>query len=928
MPRGTLSRWWEQQVAQYSQQKASQIEQQKEGRIRDAIAVSPFQQRPFPTAANYESSLSIETTNDKTASFRHRSRRTSTKSTKKRRRTKPSILVTDLNYSPDLNPDTSNEGVAPESVTIEPVPSIGKKDESLEEPKNQEENVNVQTVLEESSQKEQVDVAHFVPVPQNIEQTSLDKFSFNEGVATLPSYNETSETTQEDDLGFEGELSEISETDSEDNSVSYRTADQKPQEQLTTRDVSILFELSSPDVDLRDYGNNLFVLGSSPELGEWQISDNSRMWDEEENRWTLFLNLESVSCETVILYRYAVQDDDGSIREEKMETPRKIAFRQLYDEVTDQPIKFKDEWEVPRKSEEELKEERDQIRAQQEEYRSQIVNRFLEIRRKCHQQSTRTSSDVHNGQIIDAGLVPDVEDAQVEGPSPTLAQIQVARIVKKRSKSNPFRTLACATPVDHFEQHNALLGHGSVPNRVVFSVPFPEKNVLTENMLFSFRKDLPNLPCLRDHFLREGRLDFELGKDLIAKVMKLLASEPNVLHLRAPCVVIGDLHGQFYDMMQMLDLLKKKSREPPHTTFVFLGDYVDRGCFSTEVLFYLYAMKIAYPKRVFLLRGNHESKVLSSFFNFKKECEYKYNQVLFDLFTESFNYMPLAAILKSKYYGNYLAVHGGLSPAVNTISDIESINRFREIDPNGPLCDLMWSDPAPEEDPEKLDFSDFCLTFETTFRTNSTRGCAHLFSYKAIESFLERNSLMGIIRGHEAQEQGYLEHYFGLSFNKVEVEKYLRAPLLLTIFSAPNYCDTHKNMGAVLLFEDEKKSSSAFFNMVIYSWTDHPYYLPDFMNAVSYSLPFVIENLGKLLLLLIKSTDDETDADDDEFHKMLFSGLALVEDLRRGNETKMTKQRVKERIEALPEYYQIGEQLKGELWRDKMTRKPQNRLSL
>lgn len=82
----------------------------------------------------------------------------------------------------------------------------------------------------------------------------------------------------------------------------------------------------------------------------------------------------------------------------------------------------------------------------------------------------------------------------------------------------------------------------------------------------------------------------------------MLKKEPNLLKLKDPVTVVGDIHGQFYDFVKLLDV----GGDPENTKYLFLGDYVDRGSFSVEVVLLVYAIKLNYPKTVFLLRGNHE----------------------------------------------------------------------------------------------------------------------------------------------------------------------------------------------------------------------------------------------------------------------------------------------------------------------------------
>lgn len=82
----------------------------------------------------------------------------------------------------------------------------------------------------------------------------------------------------------------------------------------------------------------------------------------------------------------------------------------------------------------------------------------------------------------------------------------------------------------------------------------------------------------------------------------MLKKEPNLLKLKDPVTVVGDIHGQYYDFVKMLDV----GGDPENTKYLFLGDYVDRGSFSVEVVLLVYTVKLNYPKTVFLLRGNHE----------------------------------------------------------------------------------------------------------------------------------------------------------------------------------------------------------------------------------------------------------------------------------------------------------------------------------
>ena len=126
---------------------------------------------------------------------------------------------------------------------------------------------------------------------------------------------------------------------------------------------------------------------------------------------------------------------------------------------------------------------------------------------------------------------------------------------------------------------------------------------------------------------------------------------------------------------------------------VFMGDYVNRGMFSVEVILTLFALKINYPDKVILLRGNHESRAMTSFYTFRKEVLYKYDDQLYDIFMECFDTLPLACVVAQKF----LVIHGGLSPQFKKLEYLNRINRFNEPPAGSLLSDVLWSDPVTEE---------------------------------------------------------------------------------------------------------------------------------------------------------------------------------------------------------------------------------------
>ena len=111
---------------------------------------------------------------------------------------------------------------------------------------------------------------------------------------------------------------------------------------------------------------------------------------------------------------------------------------------------------------------------------------------------------------------------------------------------------------------------------------------------------------------------------------------------------------------------------PENTKYLFLGDFVHRGNFSIEVIALLFAIKINYPSTIFIIRGNHQCRQMTSFFNFREECLAKFDIEIYDKIMDAFDTIPLGCLVN----GRFLAVHGGISPEMETLSDLNTINRF------------------------------------------------------------------------------------------------------------------------------------------------------------------------------------------------------------------------------------------------------------
>jgi len=408
-------------------------------------------------------------------------------------------------------------------------------------------------------------------------------------------------------------------------------------------------------------------------------------------------------------------------------------------------------------------------------------------------------------------------------------------------------------------------------SRVVQNVARPIDRPLSLDMIID--GETVRIPLLLSHLRRQGKLTEEAALKLLDISLNILKKEPNVVMLEAPCCVFGDLHGQFYDLINLLEL----SGTPPTTQCLFLGDYVDRGMFGIETTFYLLSFKVNFPKMFWMLRGNHESRQITDNFNFHRECQVKYSEAVYDKCMEVFDALPLAAVVHADF-GDFFCVHGGIGPDVPKLRDIKKIDRFQETSFKGPVASLLWSDPInPEEYPD-MSLEDLETFF---FRPNEGRGCVGwLFGHRATNSFLAKNKFITLIRGHEVQQFGIAEHYFGVGNSDF--------PKCITLFSAPNYCEIYDNKAAYLkLLRDS-------MDYEVVEAVHHPYVLPDFMNGLSFSLSFVVEIVAALLLRtahkLFLDDEDEVELSEDQEAKldtMFKQAKASVEGMKKQREGRM-----------------------------------------
>ena len=237
-----------------------------------------------------------------------------------------------------------------------------------------------------------------------------------------------------------------------------------------------------------------------------------------------------------------------------------------------------------------------------------------------------------------------------------------------------------------------------------------------------------------------------------------------LLTVEKPVYVVGDIHGNIFDLIRILIMCGV----PPVSRFIFLGDYVDRGGFSIECITLLLALSVKFPKRVFLLRGNHEFERVNEIYGFKEECESVYGSLrVYNALNRAFEWMPIGARVGKDIF----CVHGGISPQVSSFRQIRLTKRPIETYDNNIACDLLWSDPSND----------------TKDYLRSTRGNGVQFGVQAVRDFAKQFKLRHIIRGHQCVPKG--------------IERFAD-DILYTVFSCSNYADSGGNRCGIIFIEE------------------------------------------------------------------------------------------------------------------------------
>ncbi|KAI3937676.1 hypothetical protein MKW98_028018 [Papaver atlanticum] len=362
--------------------------------------------------------------------------------------------------------------------------------------------------------------------------------------------------------------------------------------------------------------------------------------------------------------------------------------------------------------------------------------------------------------------------------------------VKKICPNDPDATKKlkeCEKAVMKLKFEEAIAVHGSEKRSVAESIDFRTIEVEPQYTGARIEGEVVTLDFVKkmlDDFKNQKSLHRRYAYQIVLQTREMLRALPSLVDVSIAegkhFTVCGDVHGQFYDLLNIFELNGLPSEDNP---YLFNGDFVDRGSFSLEVILTLFAFKCMSPSGIHLARGNHESKNMNKIYGFEGEVKSKLSEAFIELFAEVFCCLPLAHVLNGKVF----IVHGGLFSVDGVkLSDIRKIDRFCEPPEEGLMCELLWSDPQP-----------------LPGRGPSKRGVGLSFGGDVTKRFLQENNLDLVVRSHEVKDEGYEIEHDGK---------------LITVFSAPNYCDQMGNKGAYIRFESPYMKP----NIVTFSSVPHP----------------------------------------------------------------------------------------------------------
>ncbi len=232
-------------------------------------------------------------------------------------------------------------------------------------------------------------------------------------------------------------------------------------------------------------------------------------------------------------------------------------------------------------------------------------------------------------------------------------------------------------------------------------------------------------------------------EQLAGMVRDAYQNKPNVIETPSRNIFfVGDLHGELDSILGVQKLFQKYTNH----TFIFLGDYADRGPAQIETVNLVFAIALSEPQRVILLRGNHESDEIARHYGFYHEVTRKFSSDLYSKYMEVYRVLPMAVHSPSAIF----ACHGGIPERVTTIEDIQRRNRNDLNFPDDILFQMAWNDP------KDADFR---------FAANSRGMRVRSFGSIAFEEFLANLNVKLIFRAHEVFPEGIRTFFNGRLFS-------------------------------------------------------------------------------------------------------------------------------------------------------------------
>ena len=405
---------------------------------------------------------------------------------------------------------------------------------------------------------------------------------------------------------------------------------------------------------------------------------------------------------------------------------------------------------------------------------------------------------------------------------------------------------------------------------------------------------------------QERPLEPAVFSALLARGKDALDAEPNVLELSGKVAVIGPVRGQYYDLLHILTnlcsgaaatasadaaqdgdaaslppVVAAPTAEAPFTNaltgkielqdglkLLFLGDMVDGGHQSSQVLLLLLALKLKHPEQVFLLRGRRESRsdwpAAGRSVLLRTELAKRYGTVPgaepAELYTECwsvFKSLPIAAAVNAQYF----CVAGGIGPFMSSTDELETLVRQDDPLKDSTLCDAVWSDPMDDEDED--------LQASALFLHNYEKGLAYSFSFNAVMQFLEAKGYYSIVRGvafpdsrevpahvtrasHNSSGRPWHYQYscYDPGYRLFRRSPTTHFPGVISLFSAPHFLSENENRGAVMFIDGQKMHIRQF------TASHRPYCLPKMCNALEWSLPLVCSQAASIAEVRVVSVTD------------------------------------------------------------------------